>query len=85
MPPNALIKKSDKLCESCGFPKVLAIRKGKRPWEFCFNINCEANKALREEWERKKAAREVKAQESAGNESEKSKENKETAKEESKE
>ena len=38
----------------------MALRKGKRPWEFCFNINCEANKALREEWERKKAAREAK-------------------------
>ena len=59
LPPNALIKKSEKTCESCSFPKVLAIRKGKRPWEFCFNINCEVNKALREEWEKKKAAREA--------------------------
>jgi DNA topoisomerase-1 len=59
LPPNALIKKSEKICESCNFPKVLAIRKGKRPWEFCFNINCEVNKALREEWEAKKAAREA--------------------------
>jgi len=58
LPPNALIRKSEKVCESCNFPKLLAIRKGKRPWEFCFNIDCEANKALREEWERKKAARE---------------------------
>lgn len=61
LPPNALIKKSDKLCESCNFPKLMAIRKGKRPWEFCFNINCEVNKALRAEWEAKKAAREAAA------------------------
>ncbi len=61
LPPNALIKKSEKACESCGFPKVLAIRKGKRPWEFCFNINCELNKKLRAEWEAKKAAREAAA------------------------
>lgn len=59
LPPNALIKKSEKICETCGYPKLLAIRKAKRPWEFCFNINCEANKALREEWEKKKAAREA--------------------------
>ncbi len=61
LPPNALIKKSDKICESCGFPKLLAIRKGKRPWEFCFNVNCEINKKLRAEWEAKKAAREADA------------------------
>ncbi|MEM4271864.1 MAG: DNA topoisomerase I, partial [Candidatus Pacearchaeota archaeon] len=56
LPPNSLIKKSDKSCESCTWPKLLAIRKGKRPWEFCFNPNCEINKALRAEWEKKKAA-----------------------------
>lgn len=61
LPPNALIKKSEKTCESCGFPKLLAIRKGKRPWEFCFNVNCEVNKALRAEWEAKKAAKEAAA------------------------
>lgn len=58
LPPNSLAKKSDKICETCNFPKVLAIRKGKRPWEFCFNVNCAANQALREEWEKKKALRE---------------------------
>lgn len=54
LPPNALIKKSDKLCPSCNFPKLLAIRKGKRPWELCFNPNCEIVKKQREEWEAKK-------------------------------
>ncbi len=55
LPPNALIKKSDKLCHSCQFPKLLSIKKGKRPWEFCFNPNCEIVKKQREEWEARKA------------------------------
>ncbi|HVY01882.1 MAG TPA: DNA topoisomerase I [Candidatus Nanoarchaeia archaeon] len=55
LPPNALIKKSDKKCESCGFDKVLAIRKAKRPWELCFNSECTLVKQQRAEWEAKKA------------------------------
>lgn len=31
-------------CEECGFPKVMALREGKRPWVFCFNPDCETNK-----------------------------------------
>ncbi len=56
LPPNALIKKSEnnKLCEADNFPKLLAIRKGKRPWEFCFNPLCPIEKAKREEWQTKK-------------------------------
>ena len=53
LPPNALIKKSDKFCEFCKFPKLLSIKKGKRPWEFCFNKDCEINKARLEEWKKK--------------------------------
>jgi len=56
LPPNALIKKSDKECESCHWPKLLAIRKGKRPWEFCFNPDCEIVKERIKEWEKRKAA-----------------------------
>jgi DNA topoisomerase-1 len=44
LPPNGLIKPAGKNCESCGFPKLLSIRKGKRPWEFCFNPACETRK-----------------------------------------
>ncbi len=40
LPPNSLIKRSGKDCESCKWPKLLAIRKAKRPWEFCFNPTC---------------------------------------------
>jgi len=43
LPPNALIKPAGKTCE-CGFPKLLAIRKAKRPWEFCFNEKNHQNK-----------------------------------------
>jgi len=44
LPPNGLIKKTDKICPSCGFPILMSIRKGKRPWEFCFNPQCESRK-----------------------------------------
>ena len=46
LPPNGLMKPSRdkdnkiKLCQECNFPKMLAIRKGKRPWEYCFNPDC---------------------------------------------
>ncbi len=40
LPPNSLIKKTDKTCEHCSFPMLMSIRKGKRPWFFCFNPNC---------------------------------------------
>lgn len=57
LPPNSLIKKSEKNCEADGFPKLLAIRKGKRPWEFCFNPECPIEKKKREEWAAKKEKR----------------------------
>jgi DNA topoisomerase-1 len=40
LPKNGLIKKTDKICE-CGYPLMLLIKKGKRPWQFCFNPECE--------------------------------------------
>ena len=57
LPPNSLIKKTDndKRCESDNFPKLLAIRKGKRPWEFCFNPECPIEKQKREAWQAKRA------------------------------
>lgn len=51
LPPNSLIKTAGKTCEFCGFQKLLAIRKAKRPWEFCFNPNCKSNA----EWQNKKS------------------------------
>jgi DNA topoisomerase-1 len=56
LPPNALVKKAEnKLCESDGFPKLLAIRRGKRPWEFCFNPECKIEKEKRAAYEEKMA------------------------------
>ncbi len=63
LPPNALIKKSEKICEADNFPKLLAIRKGKRPWEFCFNPECPIEKAKREQWQAKKAGQTLQASE----------------------
>ena len=60
LPPNALIKKAeDKLCEFDQFPKLLAIRKAKRPWEFCFNPDCKIEKEKREAWEAKKTGKAI--------------------------
>lgn len=38
LPPNALIKKTDKKSEN-GLPLLMALRKGKKPWIFEFNPN----------------------------------------------
>ena len=54
VPPNALIKKSDKLCEECGWQKLMAIRKGKRPWDFCYNLDCPEVKKRLEEYRARK-------------------------------
>ena len=53
VPPNSYIKKADKTCPDCGFPLLISLKKGKRPWEFCINPECPDNKKRREEWERK--------------------------------
>lgn len=52
LPPNALIKKAETQCPADLFPKLLAIRKGKRPWEFCFNPQCPIETQKRTEWEK---------------------------------
>ncbi|MFZ5955396.1 MAG: DNA topoisomerase I [Nanoarchaeota archaeon] len=44
LPPNSLIKPAKENCEFCNFPLLLALRKGKRPWKFCFNPQCESRK-----------------------------------------
>lgn len=51
LPPGMIkiLKDKDGLvkCEKCSFPKLMRIMKGKRPWIFCFNKECESNK----EWQ----------------------------------
>jgi DNA topoisomerase I len=55
LPPNGVIKKAGKICEECGFPMLMRLSKGKRPWIFCFNPDCESNKKRLEEYRNKKA------------------------------
>lgn len=40
LPSNALIKPAKKECEVCKYPMVLAIKRGKRPQDFCLNKKC---------------------------------------------
>jgi DNA topoisomerase-1 len=54
LPPYGLMKPSDNFCDFCDFRKVVAIRKGKRPWEFCFNPKCEINRERLKEYKNKK-------------------------------
>jgi len=56
LPPNSFIKKADRICEKCGFPILMSIRKGKKPWFFCFNKNCEINRERLEEYRKKREA-----------------------------
>ncbi|MBW6442233.1 DNA topoisomerase I [Patescibacteria group bacterium] len=53
LPPNGLIKKTKEICEECGFQKMMLIRKGKRPWIFCFNPECPLNKERVEAYKNK--------------------------------
>ncbi|MEM4181881.1 MAG: DNA topoisomerase I [Candidatus Pacearchaeota archaeon] len=51
LPPNSLIKPSKneqgemEMCPDCkDFPLMLSLKKGKRPWKFCFNPACPGKK-----------------------------------------
>lgn len=46
LPPNGVIKKvggENSICQECGFPKLMRLSKGKRPWIFCWNPKCPTN------------------------------------------
>ena len=53
LPPNGIIKKIDKVCEECGFPILMSLRKGRKPWLFCFNTECPTNKERIEEYKKR--------------------------------
>ncbi len=48
LPAGALVKVSDKVCESCHYPMALIIRK-RRPQEICINKDCASKKMSKEE------------------------------------
>ncbi len=52
LPPNGIIKRTEKTCDECGWPKLIRLSKGKRPWEFCFNPNCPTNKERIEKYKK---------------------------------
>jgi len=43
LPPNGIIKKTNKVCEECGYPMLQRLSKGRRPWIFCWNPKCPTN------------------------------------------
>ncbi|MFC1769225.1 DNA topoisomerase I [Nanoarchaeota archaeon] len=55
LPSNALIKPAKKMCETCNFPLVTAIKRGKRPHDFCLNPHCESKHLEGEAGEHAKA------------------------------
>ena len=75
LPPNGSMKPAKikdeasgeeklELCQECGFPMIVALRKGRRPWKFCFNPKCKTN----EEWQKKKEEYAKEKKEEAGKE-----------------
>jgi len=45
--PKALIKnQANKPCEDCNWPMLVSIKKGRRPWTFCFNPKCPSKKPV---------------------------------------
>ena len=53
LPPNGLIKKTEKHCEECQHLMLMRLTKGKRPWIFCWNPKCPTNKERMEEYRKK--------------------------------
>lgn len=54
IPSNSLVKVTDKVCEHCSHPKIMVIKKGKRPQELCLNNNCKSKKIDLSEEEKEK-------------------------------
>jgi len=54
LPPNGIIKKTNKVCEECGYPMLQRLSKGRRPWIFCFNPSCPTNASWVKKREEKK-------------------------------
>ena len=55
LPANSLIRTQQKNCKECEFHTVLAIRSGKRPFDYCLNPECPPKVEWRKEQEKKRA------------------------------
>ena len=55
LPPNGMMKPArdkegkQEVCVECGFPLVIRLKKGSRPWKFCFNPECVTRKNYEKE------------------------------------
>ena len=49
LPRQGIFKTTDKICEHCESPMLMNLKKGKKPWIFCFNPKCKSN----EDWAKK--------------------------------
>lgn len=56
--PPGFVKPTEKSCDKCGFPMLMMLKKGRKPWFFCFNKDCITNKERLEAWRKKKEAEE---------------------------
>ena len=45
LPTITLIKPAKNSCETCGYPRVSVIKRGKRPQDFCVNPECKSKYA----------------------------------------
>ena len=46
LPQKGLVKSLEKECPECGYPMVMVITKGRKPWVFCINPNCKTKQNL---------------------------------------
>ena len=44
LPQTGKIQKTEKTCSTCNAPIIRVTGRGRRPWEFCVNINCSTKK-----------------------------------------
>ena len=50
LPPNGVIKKTEKVCEECEYPMLMRLARNRKPWIFCWNPKCPTNA----EWVKKR-------------------------------
>ena len=53
LPQHGLIKITKTKCKECGTPKINVFSKGRRPWQFCPNMQCPGRKKYEKEHPKK--------------------------------